>query len=228
MERRRPRIRLHELAEETHTPAEELANALTHGLGAALAAAGLAALLAIGATGDDPLLFAGLAVYGATLTMVYAASTLYHASRHPRLRDLFKRFDQAAIFLFIAGSYTPFALYALGGGWGWGLLGLVWALAIGGIVFKTVFHGRLEWATVAFYLGMGWIGLAALGPIAAGLGPVGTALLVGGGVAYTAGVAFYVWHDLPFNHAVWHVFVMVGSALHFAAVVGFVALPSLA
>jgi hemolysin III len=224
----RRRFRLPRLEEETHTPAEELANVLTHGLGAALACAGLAALLAIGAMADDPLLAGGLAVYGVTLTLVYAASALYHGTGHPRLRDLFKRFDQAAIFLFIAGSYTPFALYVLGGGPGWGLLGLVWALALAGIVFKTVFHQRLEWATVGFYLAMGWVGIAALGPIAAGLGPGGTALLVGGGVAYTAGIAFYVWHALPFNHAVWHVFVMVGSALHFAAVVGYVALPEIA
>jgi len=223
----RRRLRLPPLAEETHTAAEELANVLTHGLGAALGAAGLAALLAIGFTAGDPALAAGLAVYGVTLTLVYAASALYHGTGHPRLRDLFKRFDQAAIFLFIAGSYTPFALYVLGGGWGWGLFGLVWALALAGIVFKTVFHGRLEWATVGFYLAMGWVGLAALGPIAAGLGPGGTALLVGGGVAYTAGVAFYAWHALPFNHAVWHVFVMVGSALHFAAVVAYVALPGI-
>lgn len=207
---------------------EEIANAITHGIGALLAAVGLGVLVTMAALRGGAAEMTALVIYGVTLVLLYLASTFYHSFRHERLKAFFHRADHACIFLLIAGTYTPFTLLVLGGGWGWVLCITVWTLALCGVAFKIVAdperHNRLS---VGLYLGLGWLGILALGPIIAHMEPGGVALLIAGGLAYTAGVPFYLWRRLPYNHAVWHLFVLAGSAFHFAAIAAY-SLPSAA
>ncbi len=156
--------------------------------------------------------------------MLYSASTLYHAVPHPKAKRVLRMLDHIGIFLLIAGTYTPFTLIALRGAWGWSLFGVVWTLAAIGIVLELRQIRRRGWL-VALYVGMGWVGVAAVGPLLASLSSTGLWLLLGGGVSYTLGVPFYLWHRLPYNHAIWHLFVLGGSVLHFFAVLFYV-LPS--
>ena len=167
----------------------------------------------------------GCTVYGVTLVLLYSASTLYHGLPLSRAKVIFQSLDQSAIYLLIAGTYTPFTLVNLRGPWGWSLFAIVWALALLGILSRaTILHGRPA-VSVAFYIAMGWVAVVAVKPILAVI-PVGCLLLLlVGGVAYTAGVIFYAWERLPYNHAVWHVFVLAGSAFQFFAVLLYV-LPS--
>ena len=211
--------------EQPYTLAEEIANVLTHGMGAALAVVAfalLAALASIHGTFDHML---ALVVYGATLVLLYLASTLYHAVRHHGAKRVFRICDHAAIFLLIAGTYTPYALIGLGGPFGWSVFALMWTAAICGIAFKIVCHDRYEKVSLAFYLGMGWIGVLMLGPLIESVDAGGLMLLALGGLAYTGGVLFYVWEGLPFNHAVWHLFVLAGSVSHFLSIYLYVAAP---
>lgn len=198
-----------------YSSGEELANALTHGIGAALSVAALAVLVTYAGLAGDPWRVVSFSIYGATLIALYLASTCYHALRAPRLKRLFRIFDHAAIFLLIAGTYTPIALVTLRGGWGWTLFGLIWGLAIAGLVLTIFFVDRYRLLTVAVYLGMGWLGVIAVKPMLRAM-PTGGLIWLGlGGLAYSGGVVFYVWRRLPFNHAIWHVFVLGGSACHF-------------
>lgn len=202
---------------------EELANALTHGLGTVAAAAGGAVLIVFAALRGDSWQLGGAIVFGASLLLMYLASTLYHAVPHPAAKRRLKVLDHCAIFLLIAGTYTPFTLVGLRGVWGWSLFGSVWALAAAGIVFKLFFTGRFRALSTAIYVAMGWIALVAIGPMLQRL-PGGTlGWLLAGGLAYTAGTAFYHARRLPYAHAIWHLFVLAGSACHFAAVFGQVA-----
>ncbi len=203
-----------------HSLAEEIAHAATHGLGLILSLAGCAALIFF-TWGADPRHVIGAAVFGATLVLLYAASTLYHALPAGRAKDVFQRMDHAAIFLLIAGSYTPFTLVSLRGDWGIGLLATVWALAVVGVVLATALPRRTRRFSVVLCLAMGWLAALAAGPLSRALPAQAIALLVAGGAAYTLGVVFYAWRR-PFNHAVWHVFVLAGSACHFACVLGYV------
>lgn len=206
----------------TYSFREELANALTHGVGIVLAIAGLAVLVAYSALHGDVWHVVSCAVFGATLILCYTASTLYHSVSGERVRQRLRTLDHSAIFLLIAGTYTPFMLVSLRGAWGWSLFALIWTLAITGIVLRLTLRGRRHGLVVALYVAMGWVAIIAVEPLLERLGSGGLALLAGGGLAYSGGVIFYKWKKLPYNHAIWHGFVLLGSALHFFAVLFYV------
>ncbi len=201
-----------------YSPREEIANGLIHGIGILLSIIGLAVLVGFASARGSAVDIVSGSVFGATLIMVYTTSTLYHAVSQPRAKQVLRKLDHIAIFLLIAGTYTPFTLSAIGGHLGWTLFTLIWSLAVLGIVFELTFLRRWTWLAVGLYLVMGWIGIIAVKPLAAALDSGGLALLLAGGAAYTLGVIFYLWRRLPYSHAIWHVFVLIGSALHFLAV----------
>ena len=201
-----------------YTEREELANCLTHGLGALLSVAGLVLLVGSAARHGDAWHVVSSAIFGTTLVLLYTASTLYHSSRGERRRQVLQKFDHAAIFLLIAGAYTPFVLVPLRGPWGWSLFGVVWGLAIIGVALKFWFAGRFRVVSTLIYLAMGWLVMVAIKPLLAALPVGGVKLLVVGGLCYTGGAAFYLWKRLPYHHAIWHLFVLGGSACHWAAV----------
>jgi len=201
---------------------EELANAITHGIGLVLSAIGWVGLLFLSGMAGSGWDLAASAVFGGTLVFLYATSTLYHSVGTPRLKRTLRILDHIAIFLLIAGTYTPFAGLLLRSGWGWTVLALVWGLALAGLLFKLFSTHRFHPAATSLYLAMGWLGVLFADPMSAAL-PIGGLLLVAaGGLAYTGGVVFYGWHSLRYSHAIWHVFVLVGSACHYAAVVLYV------
>ena len=202
--------------------AAEAANSITHGLGALLSLLALVLLTWAAALRGSARHVVGAAVFGATLVALYTLSTLYHALRNPRAKRVFHILDHSAIYLLIAGTYTPFCLSTLRGAWGWSLLGVVWGLAFLGVSLKSVFTGRYQTLSTAVYLAMGWMVMVAAVPLGRALRPAGLAWLLGGGGCYTLGVAFYVWHRLKFHHAIWHLFVLAGSMCHVVAVLGFV------
>ena len=212
--------------EPLYTLGEEIAHAVTHGLGLVLSIGALAVLVVAASVRGDAWHIVGCAVFGVTLVLLYTASTLYHGIHHRRAKRVLRRLDWAAIFLLIAGSYTPFTLVSLRGGWGWTLLALVWSLAILGIVLQVTIPARVRRFSVAIYLAMGWLALIAIEPLVHSLQSQGLVLLFLGGVAYTLGVVFYAWRRLPYNHAVWHLFVLAGSACHFTCVLRYVIPPA--
>lgn len=205
---------------------EEVAHALTHGLGLVLSLVGFVTLVLAAGQRGDAWHLVGCTVFGVTLVLLYAASTLYHGVTSPRAKRLLQRFDHAAIFLLIAGTYTPFTLVSLRGGWGWSIFALVWGLAVLGVMVQVVAPHRARHLTVALSLAMGWLAVIALEPLVRAVEPGGLLLLVLGGAAYTLGVVFYAWRRLPYNHVVWHLFVMAGSACHFSCVLGYVIPPA--
>lgn len=194
------------------TPVEELFNSLTHGIGAALAVAALVILVVFS---DDAWRVVSFSVYGACLVSLYLASTFYHAFRSPGLKRVFRILDHSAIFLLIAGSYTPITLVALKGAWGWILFGLIWGFALVGLTLEIFFMDRFRWLTLSTYVGMGWLAVIAVKPLLDALPWQALAWLGAGGVFYTGGIVFYLWRKLPFNHGIWHLFVLGGSASHF-------------
>ena len=202
-------------------PREELANTLTHGAGAALALVGLVLLVA-GARGRAGWYLASAAVYGASMVMLYSASTLYHGLRDPRAKLAAKIFDHASIYLLIAGTYTPVTLITLraaGGAW---LFGLVWLCALAGIAVEAFWVYRPKWLSALVYVAMGWLAVFMMKPLIASMPPVGLRLLVAGGLCYTLGTPCYALKGVPFNHAVWHLFVLAGSVCHFVSIYGYV------
>ena len=201
-----------------YTPREEFANSLTHGLGAGLSVAGLVLLIVRSAQHGNTWHVVSTAIFGASLLLLYTASTLYHSLRGERLKQVLQKFDHAAIFLLIAGTYTPFVLVTLRGPWGWSLFGVVWGLAVAGVTLKFWLAGRFRLISTLIYLAMGWLVLVAIKPLVAALPAGGLQLLIAGGLCYTGGAAFYLWKRLPYHHAIWHVFVLAGSACHWAAV----------
>ena len=201
-------------------PPEEVANVLTHGAGALLALAGLAVLLARARWYHDAAHTAAVGVYGASLVAVFAASTLHHAATAPRLKQLTLWLDHACIYALIAGTYTPFMLTVLKGATGLAMLATVWALAALGVVAKTVLRIRSEAVSLPFYLAMGWLIVVVLEPFAQRVHPAGLALLAAGGLCYSVGVGFFLWRR-PYAHVIWHVCVLAGGALHYAAVLGY-------
>ena len=217
--------RLADPAPSTYSAGEELASSLVHGLGIVLSIAGLAVLSAYAAPSGDARHYASVGVYGTTLILLYTASTLYHGIAHERAKPVLRVLDHAAIFLLIAGTYTPFTLITLHGAWGWSLFALVWTLALAGIAM-IVRGAERRGLLVALYVALGWVGLVAIGPLVERLPAGGLWLLFGGGVCYTLGVPFYLWKRLPFNHALWHVFVLAGSILQFFAVLFYVLPPA--
>jgi hemolysin III len=206
----------------TYTRGEELANSLTHGLGLGLSIAGLSVLVTFAATWGDGWRVTGCAIFGASLVLLYGASTFYHALRVSRIKRCLRVLDHAAIFVLIAGTYTPFLLANLRGPWGWSLFGVVWTLAVAGMMLKLFFTGRYRMFSTLLYLFMGWLILIAFKPLVEAV-PLGSlAMLLAGGLAYSVGTVFYLWHRLPYHHAIWHVFVLTGSVCHFFAVLGVV------
>jgi hemolysin III len=209
-------------APESYSPGEEIANSVTHGIGVALAIAALSILVTLAGLYGDAWRVVSFSIYGATLILLYLASTLYHAFRSPRLKRFFKGLDHAAIFLLIAGTYTPFTLVTLRGPWGWTLFGLIWGFALAGIIFETLYLGRFKRLVVGFYIVMGWLVVIAIKPLLDALPVPGMVWLAAGGISYTFGVTFYSWKRLPFNHAIWHLFVLGGSVCHFFAILFYV------
>ncbi len=201
-----------------YSTGEEIANSVTHAVGIVLSIAGLAVLASLASVFGTVWHIVSCSIYGASQIMLYTASTLYHSIPLPRAKAVFRVLDHSAIFLLIAGTYTPFALVTVGGVWGWVIFGIVWALAITGISLQTVLIRHKAIVTVIPYIAMGWLAVVGFKPLVERVAPGGLALLVAGGLAYTLGCIFYVWRRLPYHHAVWHVFVMLGSAFHFFAV----------
>ena len=206
------------------TLGEEVANAITHGMGLIASLLGVPLLLGAAGAGHDLPLVIGTTVFAATLVALYAASTLYHALPHSRAKRVFRVVDHAAIYCLIAGTYTPFALGVLRGGLGWLLLALLWTLAGVGIVFKTLGGLRFPRLSTLLYLGMGWLAVLVVRPLAAALPAAGLGWLLAGGLLYTGGVLFYVRERPRYSHTVWHLFVLGGSTCHFLAVLWY-ALP---
>jgi hemolysin III len=199
-----------------YTVGEEIANGVSHGVGVVLAIAGLAVLVAFASLRGTAWDIVGVSVYGASMILMYAASTIYHAIPLMRAKRVLRVLDHSGIFLAIAGTYTPFALSNLRGPWGWSLLGVVWTLAVLGIVFKALAIGRLRALSVGLYVAMGWLVVVAARPLLAHVAPGGIVLLVAGG--------FYTARRLPYGHMLWHLCVLTGSALHYFAVLLFVVL----
>lgn len=209
--------------ERSQTLGEEIANSLSHGVALLAALAGVPFLL-VSVSHLNAANIVGAAVFGATMILLYLTSTLYHALPMGRAKQVFMKLDHGAIYLFIAGSYTPFALGALGGPWGWTLFGLVWGMAALGITLKAFDRLSHPWLSTGLYLAMGWIVLIAAVPLVERVPTAGVALLVAGGLAYTVGVVFFLLDNkLRYAHAVWHAFVATGTGLHFFAVLGYAA-----
>lgn len=204
---------------DTHR--EEVASLLTHALGTVLSVIALVMMLVLSA--GDPLKIAASVVFGSALILLYASSTLYHFFTSARWKARFQALDHACIYLLIAGSYTPITLITLRGAGGWYLFGIVWALAIFGVLMKTLRKGKRDhWISTTLYLAMGWLILFAMGPLVRNLPMPGVWWLVAGGFSYSFGILFYAWNRLPFNHAIWHLFVLGGSACHVIAVARYV------
>jgi len=205
-------------AKRARLSAEEIANSVTHGIGLVLSIAGFVVLLVLAILRGTAWHIVACSVYGASLVCLYAASTLYHVAISPKLKRALKIFDHSAIYLLIAGTYTPFLLLNLRGPWGWSLFGVVWGLAFAGILFKLWFMDHFEHASTGVYVAMGWLVIVAAKPVLAHV-PLATLIwLIAGGILYSTGVVFYVWKRLPYSHAVWHVFVLGGSICHYFAV----------
>ena len=201
---------------------EEVANGVTHGIGTVLAIGALAVLATYATLRGNAWHIVTCSVFGGTLIFAYAASTLYHTIQAPQLKRLLRFVDHTAIFLLIAGTYTPFMLISLGGAWGWTIFGIVWSLAILGIGIHATSLHRFEAASVTLYVVMGWTAVIATKPIIDAIAPGGLLLIFGGGLAYTGGVIFFLYERLPYNHAIWHLFVLAGSAAHFFAILFYV------
>lgn len=203
-------------------PAEELANSITHGIGAVLSVGALGVLTAFASLFGNVWHIVSCSIFGATLILLYTASTLYHSIRTPQAKTVLRVLDHAAIFLLIAGTYTPFLLVNIRGPWGWSLFGVVWSIALLGVIFQVSLLRRWPVAMVGLYVGMGFLIVFAIKPLLATLTPNGLRLLIAGGLAYILGLVFYGWRRLPYHHAVWHLFVLAGSGFHFFTVLLYV------
>jgi hemolysin III len=205
-----------------YAPAEERLNILSHGLGFLLSIVGLILLIIRSGQFGHPLHMISVVVFGLSLIMLYAASTLYHSARKEEVRYRLKIFDHAAIYVLIAGTYTPFSLITLQGKTGWIIFGVVWGGTLAGVILKLFFTGKYKLVSTLMYVGMGWIIIFAIQPMVANLPADGVLWLAVGGLSYTVGAVFYSIKKLPFNHAIFHVFVLIGSFCHFMAVYGYV------
>lgn len=206
------------MPEQTQSFGEEVANSVSHGV-ALLATVAFAPMLIISAIDHGSAAdIVGASVFAATMIMLYLSSTLYHALSRSKARSIFQILDHAAIYLLIAGTYTPFTLGVLRGGWGWTLFGLVWGLALGGVVLKAVAGIRYHGLSLCLYLLMGWLVVIALKPLWLSMPGWGLFWLLAGGIAYTLGVVFFVAERIPYSHFIWHLFVIAGTTCHFIAV----------
>lgn len=206
---------------------DEIASALTHGLGAVAALAGGAVLITLAALHGDAWQLGASIVFGGSLLLLYIASTLYHSIQHPVAKARLKVFDHCAIYLLIAGTYTPFTLISLRGPWGWGLFIAIWTLAVFGVVFKLFYTGRFKLLSTAIYIAMGWLVIVAIKPMLNALDGWTLGWLLLGGLFYTLGTYFYHRESIRFSHAIWHMFVIGGSVCHFIAVTAQVLAPRL-
>ena len=204
-------------------PGEELANAVSHGVGFLCAAAATPILIVGAVNRGGAANVVGSSVFGATMVLLYLTSTGYHAAPGGRLKDRLQEFDHAAIYILIAGTYTPFTLGVLGGAWGWTLFGLVWGAAAIGVCEKLIAGVRYPRLSTAAYVIMGWLVVIAIRPLVLNMPPHGILWLVAGGVSYSAGIVFLVAHRLPYGHFIWHLFVLAGSTCHFFAVLWYAA-----
>lgn len=194
---------------------EELLNSITHGVGAMLSVAALTLMIMVA---NDTAQMTSAIIYGTSMVVLFLASTLYHSITHQSAKSILKLVDHCAIYLLIAGTYTPFMLISLENAWGYAILSIVWTLAIAGIFFKLIFRQRFPKVSLATYLAMGWLVVIAMPDMIANVATGGLILLASGGAAYTLGAVFYAFNKIPFNHAIWHVFVLAGSCCHFLAI----------
>jgi hemolysin III len=209
-------------AAHLETPAEERASMLTHAIGGMLAIAALVSLVVHSSLAHDARCVVAVSIYGCSLVLMYCTSTVYHFMPAGRWKRRLQILDHASIYLLIAGTYTPILLISMRGYWGWSLFGVVWTMAIAGVILKFFFIDRYEILSVSLYVFMGWLVLVGARPLFASIPHIGIAWLFAGGISYTGGVLFYLWDGLPFNHAIWHLFVIAGSVCHFLAVLLFV------
>lgn len=205
-----------------YTLREEIANAITHGIGAVLSIAALVLLIIYSIQYGDVWHIVSFSIYGTTLVLLYSFSTLLHAFQNIRIKNVFEVLDHVGIYLLIAGTYTPFLLVTIRGSLGWTILGIVWGLAAIGITFKIFFVKRFIILSTLFYILMGWLIIFAIKPLYENLAFSGVIWLVIGGLLYTFGSIFYVWRRIPYHHAIWHVFVLLGSISHFVAILLYV------
>ena len=219
-------LRNEPMSEQTvlyYQPREELANALTHGFATLASVAGLILLIVFSVKfSGDAVLITSVSIFGASMILLYLASTLYHAITHPRAKRVLQLLDHAMIFVLIAGSYTPFCLVTLEGLVGYILCAAVWAIAVIGVTMQSFLLKKSDWTSCALYLTMGWLVVFAIKPLIASLATGGLILLAAGGVAYSLGVIFFLCERIPYNHAIWHVFVFAGTVLQFLAVLLYV------
>ncbi|MCI1695893.1 PAQR family membrane homeostasis protein TrhA [Aneurinibacillus aneurinilyticus] len=206
--------------DNTHifTKKEEVANAIIHGIGAVLSVIALITLIIAASESGTAWHVTSFTIYGVTMLLLYVSSTLVHSFPQGRVKDIFEICDHASIYLFIAGTYTPFLFLVVKGALGWTLFGIVWGMALVGVVFKLFFTKKFLYLSTVLYIIMGWLIVFAWKPLVMSLAPGGLVLLVIGGVLYTVGAVFYVWRMFPFHHAVWHVFVLAGTVVHFFGV----------
>ncbi len=213
-----------EISLPKYSKAEEIMNAVTHGIGIALSIAGLVILVVFAAIYGDAWKVVSSAIYGASMIVLYTASTLYHSFSKTKAAKKLNMFDHISIYYLIAGSYTPFMLVNLRGAWGWSIFGVIWACAITGTILKIIYGNNFRKISTIIYLAMGWMILIAIYPFVKNVEPGGVILLAAGGLSYSFGVIFYKWKSLPFNHAIWHLFVLAGTVLQFFAVLFYVVL----
>ena len=211
------------LPKRMQTVGEEIANSVSHGVGLLAAVAVVPVLVVAAVQRGSAAQIVGASIFGATMVLLYLTSTLYHALPRNRAKRVFQVLDHGAIFLLIAGTYTPFTLGVLRGTWGWTLFGLVWGLALAGVVLKAVGGVRYPKLSTCLYLAMGWLALIAVKPLWLNVPTPGLLWLLAGGIAYTAGVAFYASKRVRYSHFVWHLFVIAGTAGHFVAVLWYAA-----
>ena len=197
---------------------EEIFNSITHGIGTLLSIAALVVLVVGAVFRGNAWHVVSFTIFGSTLVLLYLSSTLYHSFTKEKIKNLFARFDHASIFLLIAGTYTPFVLTILRGPLGWTLFGIIWSLALAGVVIRSIYLTRFRKLMVGIYLAMGWLFLIAVVPMVRSLPTVSTVFLFIGGACYSLGVVFYAWRNLKYSHGIWHLFVMAGSIMHFFSV----------
>ncbi|CDN45567.1 MULTISPECIES: hemolysin III family protein [Paenibacillus] len=206
----------------TYTRREEVANAVTHGIGTALSVAALVLLIVFAAEKGTALHVVSFTIYGVAMLLLYTASTLVHSFREGRAKQVMEVLDHSFIYVFIAGTYTPLLFHMVGGKLGWTLFGIIWGITVFGVLFKSFFVTRFLFTSTLLYIAMGWLIVFAWGPLTAHLASGGVTLLIAGGLLYTVGSVFYVWRGFPYHHAVWHLFVLAGSAVHFFAILLYV------
>lgn len=205
-----------------YTRREEMVNAMTHGIGVFLSIAALVLLIIFSSLQGTALHVISFTIYGVSMLLLYTCSTLVHSFSEGKVKDLFEILDHSSIYLFISGTYTPISLHIIQGSLGWILFGIVWGLAAAGVVFKAFFTKKFLITSTILYILMGWIVVLAWKPLVANFAGAGIILLIAGGILYTLGTLFYVWRSFPFHHAVWHLFVLVASTLHFFAILLYV------